>query len=138
MNKTKSVYQYLLTIPGFGPTRAKQLLASIGIAQSTKFNTDKKLPVFKETLLLQALASLRKSSSWTKYNSTACEFEIEKILLKNKQDFIKNYISNLSYRGGRLKFGYPVNGGRTRSNARTAKRLLTNPLLNTPKTILKK
>jgi len=45
------------------------------------------------------------------------------VLLKEKQDNILRYISNLSYRGGRLRLGFPVNGGRTRSNGKTAKKL---------------
>lgn len=173
MKNQKTVYQYLLTIPGFGEARAKQLLASIGVATTTKMKAinnvsggwssfgswqgsqkpqgphkpqsqnsqgllsasqskDVKLRSFKETLLLQALASLRRASSWSNYNSVPCEFEIEKILLKNKQENIKSYISNLSYHGGRLRFGYPVNGGRTRSNGQTAKKLMVNSLSTKP------
>jgi ribosomal protein S13 len=36
MKNQKTVFQYLLTIPGFGHTRAKQLLTSLGIALSTR------------------------------------------------------------------------------------------------------
>jgi ribosomal protein S13 len=85
MKKQKTVYQYLLTIPGFGEYRAKQILASLGIAITTKMKISNlakseiknrlavgigavkrkviTLPSFKENLLLQALASLRKGST---------------------------------------------------------------------------
>ncbi len=199
MKNQKTVFQYLLTIPGFGHTRAKQLLTSLGIALSTrmkgitldtygktnkptvisskknkaklyldqakltwlneqktllnqskfminiktaieeKSNSQaslgvgnrvgvrvvKRLTIHKERLLLQALAALRKSSSWAKFNTKPCSFQTEKILLKEKSDNILNYIQNLSYRGWRLKYGYPL-GGRTRSNAQTARNLKIN------------
>lgn len=120
MNKDLSVYQFLLRITGIGPSTSLQLLASLGISPRTKYN---KLAFFKENLLLQALASLRKSSSFKKYNSVPCSFSTEKVLLKNTQDNLSKYISNLSYRGARFKLGFSVNGGRTRSNGRTAKKL---------------
>lgn len=200
MKNQKTVFQYLLTIPGFGHTRAKQLLTSLGIALTTRmkgstldtygktnkptvisknkaklsldqakltwlneqktflnqfnFMTNvktaldpiedkskslsslgignrvgvrvvKRLTIHKERLLLQALAALRKSSSWAKFNTKPCSFQTEKILLKEKSDNILNYIQNLSYRGWRLKYGYPL-GGRTRSNAQTARNLKIN------------
>ncbi len=115
-----SVLKNLLQIPGFGPKTAIVFLSAIGISPSTKFQN---LDPFKQDLLLQALASLRKSSNCTIYNSNPCAFPIDKILIKEKQDNIHRYISNLSYRGGRLRLGFPVNGGRTRSNSKTAKKL---------------
>lgn len=120
MIPTLSVLKNLSQIPGFGPKTTLRLLAALGISPSSIYGN---LAPFKQDLLLQAIAALRKSSTWTAFNSTACKIKIEKVLLKEKQDNILRYISNLSYRGGRLRLGFPVNGGRTRSNGNTAKKL---------------
>lgn len=120
MIPTITVLKNLLKIPGLGPKTAISLLSAVGISPITKYQ---QLEPFKQDLLLQALASLRKSSNWIAYNTIPCKISIDKVLLKEKQDNIHRYISNLSYRGGRLRLGYPVNSGRTRSNGKTAKKL---------------
>jgi ribosomal protein S13 len=123
MIPTFTVLKNLLLIPGLGPKTSLRLLASLGISPSSIL---KNLQPFKQDLLWKSLAALRKSSQLIALNSSTCSFPIYKTVLKDKHDNINRYISNLSYRGGRLRLGYPVNGGRTRCNASTAKKLKIN------------
>jgi Holliday junction resolvasome RuvABC DNA-binding subunit len=60
MIPTITVLKNLLKIPGLGPKTAISLLSAVGISPITKYQ---QLEPFKQDLLLQALASLRKSSN---------------------------------------------------------------------------
>jgi ribosomal protein S13 len=106
-----SIYKNLLNIKGFGPSSILLFLSSLGISPHSKFQD---LHSFKLDLLLHSLASLRKSPH--------SSLLIDKLLQKNILDNISRYKNNFSYRGGRLSFGYPVRGQRTRSNAHTSKK----------------
>jgi len=120
MKKSTTVKHELLNIYGIGQVSCSKLLATLGISTSTLMQD---LPIFKRDMLLQALAALRKSSKFMYYNSKACNIVIEKTIKKQIEYDIKRLITNQSYRGARLRMGYPVNGGRTRSNGRTSKKL---------------
>lgn len=118
MNPSYTVLKNLSLIDGFGPHTSLKFLASIGISANSKFCD---LSPFKQDLFYHSLAALKKTSSCSSLNNHTCSISIDKLLSKQHQDNISRLKSNLSYRGARLQFGYPVNGGRTRSNAKTAK-----------------
>lgn len=120
MNPQFSVYKNLLSLKGIGPSTVKILLSSLGISNFTKFQD---LPPFKVDILLHTLSSLKKSPSLQAYNLIPQSLFIEKLLQKQLLDNITRLKSNYSYRGGRLSFGYPVRGQRTRSNAKNSKKL---------------
>jgi len=95
------MYKILLKEKGIGSLKAKNILNSLGIGENTP----------KEKIIKEK------------------QEKLDKIILSNKKWYLsisnnkERLISINSVRGMRHKLGLPVNGQRTRSNAKTAKKL---------------
>ena len=99
------LYKKLLKIPGIGPKRAKTLINYIGIHRSCKLMH---VSLENRTKLLKFIEFF--------YSKT-----IGMNLLEKTQENITYYSTINSYRGIRHKYGLPVRGQNTRTNARTRK-----------------
>lgn len=93
----------LTYIFGIGPTRAKEILEQAGIDESTKVQdwTDDNIRTISQII----------------QNDYTVEGELRSELQLN----VKRLMDIASYRGLRHRRGLPVNGQRTRTNARTRK-----------------
>lgn len=98
-----TVYKYILNI--LGPYKALKLCRELGISIYTKYTN---LSTDKSDNLSKLLINLKK--------------EKEELEIINTKANIERLIKIGSYRGSRHKFGYPVRGQRTRSNAKTVVR----------------
>jgi small subunit ribosomal protein S13 len=139
----------LLQIKGVSHTLALKICASLGISKDTIYSNlapskvdklnvlisqyRKKTTPFTFVLTHPTGSSDNSITPYGNYSSeTKLEGNLEQTILFNpiltsldefKKDNIKMLISLNALRGRRLKQGYPVRGQRTRSNARTAKKL---------------
>lgn len=121
----KPVYRNLILIKGISSTLAYRICALLGISPNTDYSS---LLPHKVDQLNHLLSIFRK-----KVTPFYIPFFINKKksrfnpILANLDEFrkdnVKMQISLNSWRGKRIKQGYPVHGQRTRSNARTAHRL---------------
>lgn len=107
-----TTYRYLLQIKGIGDHQAKKICDTLGISYFTEFS---KLSQSRLENLNKLLASIRKNASSTKF-----DIHIEHGLSRFKDNAINRLIRINSYRGRRIKLGFPARGQRTRSNAITA------------------
>lgn len=108
MQNNQTVYRNLLMVKGLGPLKTKKICNKLGIAQHTLLEhvtKEKKENLNKELMIL------RKNNTIETGLSTLIHENILKL------------ISIHSQKGLRHKLGYPVRGQRTRSNAKTAKKL---------------
>ncbi len=103
--KEKNLDQALTKVFGIGSTTSKKLSRLFGFSESIKVNDLSESDI---NLLIENLE---------KYNGC-----LEKEKRKRNIKTFKHYASNKTIKGFRLKNGLPVNGQRTRSNAKTAKR----------------
>ncbi len=120
----ESVYRNLLQIKGVSHTLASKICAILGISTKTIYSS---LAPHKVDKLNIWISIFRKKNAPFKLEigdkSTINFNPIIENLEEFKKDNIKMLISLNALRGRRFKQGYPVRGQRTRSNARTAKRL---------------
>lgn len=93
----------LTYIYGIGPTRAAQILDEIGVDHDTKVQdwTDENVRMISQII--------------------QNKYQVEGELRSELQLNIKRLMDIASYRGLRHRKGLPVNGQRTRTNARTRK-----------------
>jgi small subunit ribosomal protein S13 len=120
----KKVYYTLIKSKGIGPSLALKICTSLGISLKTTYNT---LSPEKLEGLAQIMGYLRRisipSPMPNKIGQAIIMSPIDSLLYQfNKKNILKLVELN-TYRGRRHKLGYPVRGQRTRSNARTAKKL---------------
>lgn len=129
----KSIYVALTHIYGVGFSLSRKILQKAFLKEIKPFNklTEEELKTLntymymrvrdmnKEhfALLSQTILNLQNSEEKHIYH----EFLFEGDLRKKVVDNIKNLVEINSYRGIRHKRGLPVNGQRTRTNARTRK-----------------
>jgi small subunit ribosomal protein S13 len=101
--RSKRVEIGLQSIMGIGPARAKELLERTGIDPSTRVHdlTDEQV---------NTLSALVQN-----------DYKVEGDLRREVSGNIKRLMEINSYRGSRHKRGLPVNGQRTKTNARTRK-----------------
>jgi small subunit ribosomal protein S13 len=101
--RSKRVEVGLQSIMGIGPARAKELLERTGIDPSTRVHdlTDEQV---------NTLSALVQN-----------DYKVEGDLRREVTGNIKRLMEINSYRGLRHKRGLPVNGQRTKTNARTRK-----------------
>ena len=92
----------LQSIYGIGPTRARDILAAVGVEPTTKFKD------IDEQVVDQIRAEVAK-------------FTVEGDLRREISMNIKRLIDLGTYRGLRHRRGLPVRGQRTKTNARTRK-----------------
>ena len=90
----------LQSIYGIGPTRARDILAAVGVEPTTKFKD------IDEQVVDQIRAEVAK-------------FTVEGDLRREISMNIKRLIDLGTYRGLRHRRGLPVRGQRTKTNART-------------------
>ena len=93
----------LTYIYGIGPTTARQICAALGLSPDTKVRD----------LTDEEVTQLR--------NYIDTELEVEGDLRRDRQQAIKRLSEIGAYRGIRHRRGLPVNGQRTKTNARTRK-----------------
>jgi small subunit ribosomal protein S13 len=137
--KMKKVYYTLLKSKGIGPTLALKICISLGVSTRTTYNS---LSPEKLEGLAQVMGYLRKISVPSPLpratplvpcavggpqqnlgGTSIIMSPIDSLLYQfNKKNILKLIELN-TFRGRRHKLGYPVRGQRTRSNAKTAKRL---------------
>jgi small subunit ribosomal protein S13 len=101
--KNKRIVVALTYIYGIGPTRAKNILSTLGLSESLR----------TDHLTDEQIAQIR---GYIEGN-----YKVEGDLRREVGLAIKRLIDINSYRGSRHKKGLPVRGQRTRSNARTRK-----------------
>jgi small subunit ribosomal protein S13 len=101
--KNKRIVVALTYIYGIGPTRAKNILSTLGLSESLR----------TDHLTDEQIAQIR---GYIEGN-----YKVEGDLRREIGLAIKRLIDINSYRGSRHKKGLPVRGQRTRSNARTRK-----------------
>ena len=101
--RSKRVEVGLQSIMGIGPARAKELLERTGIDPSTRVHdlTDEQV---------NTLSALVQN-----------DYKVEGDLRREVTGNIKRLMEINSYRGSRHKRSLPVNGQRTKTNARTRK-----------------
>ncbi len=92
----------LQSIFGIGPTRAKAILAAVGVAPSVKFKDIDEASV-------------------EKIRQEVAKYTVEGDLRREISMNIKRLIDLGTYRGLRHRRGLPVRGQRTKTNARTRK-----------------
>ena len=92
----------LQAIYGIGPTRAKMILASTGIAPNTKIKD-------------------LSDSEMDKIREQVGKFAVEGDLRREVAADIRRKVEIGSYQGRRHRSGLPVRGQRTRTNARSRK-----------------
>ncbi|MBO6257750.1 MAG: 30S ribosomal protein S13 [Succinivibrio sp.] len=92
----------LQSIFGIGPTRARDILAAVGVDPSVKFKDIDEASV-------------------EKIRAEVAKFTVEGDLRREISMNIKRLIDLGSYRGLRHRRGLPVRGQRTKTNARTRK-----------------
>jgi len=99
--KNKQVWDSLQNIYGIGPSLSRKILAQADITAETKVNnlTDDEVNRLREVI----------------DRGQSVEGELRKVVDLN----IKRLIEIGSYRGLRHRYGLPVRGQRTRTNART-------------------
>ncbi len=146
-NKNKTVYLNLLEIKGISHTTANKLCALLGISTKTQLS---KLAHHKLEQLNLVLSSFGKKNHPLTLNSLSDLFiSLPVVGLQSKQaidnsqgkidsikhtpimgaldSWVKTSLTTLveqnSYRGRRLKQGYPSKGQRTKTNAKTARKL---------------
>lgn len=98
----KHIWVALTSIYGVGKTRALKICADTGIVETTKV----------QDLSEDQLETLRKAVD---------NFEVEGDLRRQISMNIKRLMDLGTYRGMRHRRGLPVNGQRTKTNARTRK-----------------
>lgn len=105
-----TLYRYLINIKGISHFWANKICTLIGVNKNIKHN---ELSDHKLDILASIISKLKKS---------------DKLILRNLDVQIKLSIAKLgsSYRGRRHVLRLPVNGQRTRSNAKTVKRRNVN------------
>jgi len=101
--KNKRIVVALTYIYGIGPTRAKNILSTLGLSESLR----------TDNLTDEQIAQIR--------GYIEGHYKVEGDLRREIGLAIKRLIDINSYRGSRHKKGLPVRGQRTRSNARTRK-----------------
>ena len=110
-----SVYYFLLSFKGIGPKSASLILAKLGISKSTLYSD---LSPFKLDQLNFFLSYLKNLTSpdglWS---------PIDINFNKYSSSFIKELFLSRNYRSSRLLSGFPANGQRTRSNAKTSQKI---------------
>ena len=99
----KRVEVGLTYIFGIGPTRSRELLAKTNVSMDTRCRDLTEVEVARLRELIDA------------------EFVVEGDLRRERQQSIKRLIEIACYRGIRHRRGLPVNGQRTKTNARTRK-----------------
>lgn len=140
----ESVLRNLIQIKGVSHTLALKICASLGISKDTIYCNLAPSKVDKLNVLISQYRKKTTPFTFVLTNpSNNLEGEkgglvtyggnqVEQTIVFNpiltsldefKKDNIKMLISLNALRGRRLKQGYPVRGQRTRSNARTAKKL---------------
>lgn len=92
----------LQSIFGIGPTRARDILAAVGVDQLTKFKD-------------------LDEASVEKIRQEVAKYTVEGDLRREISMNIKRLMDLGSYRGLRHRRGLPVRGQRTKTNARTRK-----------------
>lgn len=92
----------LQSIYGIGPTRARDILAAVGVEPTTKFKDIDEQVV-------------------DKIRAEVAKFTVEGDLRREVSMNIKRLIDLGTYRGLRHRRGLPVRGQRTKTNARTRK-----------------
>jgi small subunit ribosomal protein S13 len=92
----------LQSIYGIGPTRARDILAAVGVEPTTKFKDIDEQVV-------------------DKIRAEVAKFTVEGDLRREISMNIKRLIDLGTYRGLRHRRGLPVRGQRTKTNARTRK-----------------
>ncbi len=92
----------LQSIYGIGPTRARDILAAVGVDPATKFKDIDEQVV-------------------DKIRAEVAKFTVEGDLRREVSMNIKRLIDLGTYRGLRHRRGLPVRGQRTKTNARTRK-----------------
>ena len=93
----------LTYIYGIGPTSARQICAALGLSPDEKIRdlTDEEVTKLREYI--------------------DCNLTVEGDLRRERQQSIKRLTEIGAYRGLRHRRGLPVNGQRTKTNARTRK-----------------
>lgn len=99
----KQIAYALPHIYGIGPSNARKILRTVGVAPNKKV----------AELTDDEMAKIRKEIE--------SNYKIEGVLRAEISTNIKRYIEIGSYRGERHRRGLPVRGQRTRTNARTRK-----------------
>ncbi|MES2288286.1 MAG: 30S ribosomal protein S13 [Pseudomonadota bacterium] len=99
----KRVHVALTYIHGIGPTKAKEITAKLGIAESARVQdlTDQEVLQIRETI--------------------DAGYTVEGDLRRTNSQNIKRLMDLACYRGLRHRKGLPVRGQRTHTNARTRK-----------------
>ncbi|EFY06039.1 30S ribosomal protein S13 [Succinatimonas hippei YIT 12066] len=92
----------LQSVYGIGPTRARNILAAAGVAESAKFKD-------------------LDEASVDKIREEVAKYTVEGDLRREISMNIKRLVDLGSYRGIRHRRGLPVRGQRTKTNARTRK-----------------
>ena len=115
-----NLLNYLLTLRGIGKFQANKICFSLGISQKTLI---KEINTYKLDELNRLLANLRKiDNPLSKVNKFEMNYPpIGLNLTRYEEKNILRAININSYKGRRLKTGFPARGQRTRSNANTCK-----------------
>lgn len=108
-NINKSIYRNLLSIYGLGETKAKSICETLGVSLNTKLAD---ISTNKKDALNAIITNLKK-------NAPGIELELK----INNMNNITRLISTNSYRGKRHKANLPTRGQRTRTNAKTVKKI---------------
>lgn len=122
LKKNKTLYKNLKSIKGISDKWALKICNNIGVNREIKL---KELSIEKRNKLSSILTTLKKTS---KTNNKTNETDYKKKLIDRDVDItekenIKTLINLNTYRGRRIKYGYPAHGQRTWSNGKTAKKL---------------
>lgn len=119
--KMNKVYYTLLQSKGIGPSIALNICIYLGISPNSSYNS---LSPDKLEGLGQIMGFLRRLSSPSVLPSTDFPVgPIDSLLTQFRDRNISKLVDLNTFRGRRHKLGFPVRGQRTRSNARTARRV---------------
>lgn len=149
--KNKTVYLNLLEIKGISHSTAKKLCALLGISTKTQFSNLAHHKLEQLNLVLSSYAKRNHPLTLNSLSDLSSIFNFSFVCIANKRkisnrpsgqnlstikhspimgaldSWVKTSLTTLveqnSYRGRRLKQGYPSKGQRTKTNAKTARKL---------------
>ena len=123
INKQNNILFHLLTVKGISHKTALLFLSKLGFHQKTLFSSLNPTELDSYRFLLSYVKNLKHSDGV--FN------KVDHLLKLSNNKHLEALIFSHSRRGLRLSLGYPSNGQRTRSNARTSKFLKYSKHKNT-------
>lgn len=118
--KEETLYKNLKTIKGISHSSAIKICQQLGLNYYIIYNNISKKKLNKLSSILTNLKRSTQSSDPTHVRVCRAKLIDRNLKLITKEN-INKLIELNTYRGKRIKYGYPANGQRTSSNAKTAK-----------------